>query len=311
MPISPREIEVLATASEAEATIETKSVRASRFGSTLYLHSPETMYQFDKSGEYEPSGLASDMAEAVESLFVPEVVKDLVFGFTFLPDAESEAETTVATIAHKSEIPDEALLDRSDEHALMAFENGEHEALCYARPIGKEGEARAFSETLADLEVDENASVYPHSLDTVAGAIRTADEVRALSRGSVGLALGNEDSGATGKAFYPERRLYFTLVAKEAAGAEAGLESVLRDEFLAEDFYEPVEIYAATKTSDVFVKAVAHRGALSVTSSNGMNLGEYSIQYGDREKVDIAEVVVRSLVAAAYLDNYSAAMLNL
>lgn len=310
MPISPREIEVLATAPEAQTKTETGSVRASRFGNTLYLYSPLTLYKFDKDGDYEPTTLAFDLADAIESLLVEGVVRNVIFGFKFLPDGEEE-ETTVATIAHKSEIPDEALLDRSEEHAFIATENGEHQALCYARPIGRNGETQAFVDVLGDLVRDKDASAYPHSLDTVAGDAHTADEVRALSRGSAGLALGDEDTGAVGNAFYPERRLYFTLVAKKAAGAEAGLESVLRDEFLAEDFYEPVEVYAATKTSDVFVKAVAHRGTLSVTSSNGMNLGEYSIQHGDKDKVDIAEVVVRSLVAAAYLDNCSAAMLNL
>lgn len=40
MPISPREIEVLSTAPEAQTKTETGSVRASRFGNTLYLYSP-------------------------------------------------------------------------------------------------------------------------------------------------------------------------------------------------------------------------------------------------------------------------------
>lgn len=310
MPISPREIESLTTAPEAYTKTEAGSVRASRFGTTLYLYSPSSLYKFDKDGDYKPTTLAFDLADAIESLLVEGVVRNVIFGFKFLPDGEEE-ETTVATIAHKSEIPDEALLDRSEEHAFIATENGEHSILCYARPIGKDGETQAFVDVLGDLVRDKDASAYPHSLDTVAGDTRTADEVRALSRSSAGLALGDEDTGAVGKAFYPERRLYFTLVAKKAAEAEAGLESVLRDEFLAEDFYEPVEIYVTTKASDVFVKAVAHRGTLSVTSSNGLNLGEYSIQYGDRDKVDIAKVVMRSLFFAIKYDGFRHTLLNL
>ena len=309
MPISPREIESLTTAPEAYTKTEAGSVRASRFGNTLYLYSPLTLYKFDKDGDYEPTTLAFDLADAIESLLVEGVVRNVIFGFKFLPDGEEE-ETTVATIAHKSEIPDEALLDRSEEHTFIATENGEHQALCYARPIGRNGETQAFVDVLGDLVRDKDTSAYPHSLDTVAGDTRTADEVRALSRGSAGLALGDEDTGAVGKAFYPERRLYFTLVAKKAAEAEAGLESVLRDEFLAEDFYEPVEIYVTTKASDVFVKAVAHRGTLSVTSSNGLNLGEYSIQHGDRDKVDIAKVVMRSLFFAIKYDGFRHTLIN-